>query len=123
MPSQLALLSEHGHPSSHNFSIPYLEFNFRKRARRRSLQHVPIFNGEIALVAGTLQSLLLGRIDHGAREVRALLAVGNVACLVHSNQKAILIISGIPEYFRRAYGNLADSCNRLPRPDGTRSFR
>lgn len=99
------------------------QLHFRQRTWRRSLQHVAILNREIALVARAFQALLPGRIDHRARQVRALLTVGNVATLVHPNQEAVVPKPRILKHPRGTNRNLSGPGNRCSWPNGSRRFR
>src|SRR5579871_457822 len=57
-----------------------LEADARQWPRRGPLQHRPAGGREVALMAGTLEPIALARVDHRAREVRALLQIGRASC-------------------------------------------
>src|SRR5437867_9084423 len=71
-----------------------LEYDPRKRARRRALKHLAVSDGEITAVAWTFYAVLFRRIVNRARQVRALLAIGDVTVFTGADQDARMLRIG-----------------------------
>lgn len=102
------------HPGGDERRAAALENYAGERARRRAVEHGAVGRGKSAAMAGAVEAIFCGGVEHGTGGVSAGAAEGDVGLFRGAQQDAGLDVGGVGENCRAADGNFSglrdDAC-------------